>query len=321
MLAIFGGIALETTALAQAVDPVEESLAVLNAQKASATPTPTESDVIPVDPTESPNTAFPNETGGTDTAKSSVGATTRRVPVPTAPPPPPVPAALDLFSAIAAEDQNWINRLLSQGADPNRSFPRPAPAEFTKFYQGTDLFYYLKVEPGLTPLMFAAALGSEPAVSTLLANGAKKGQVTERSKTSALYLASRAGHIGTMQMLMGITPSSPASQYRIHVSLRDQRVVLWKGDKIVLFSKISSGKPSTPTETGKFLVTSKHRDHTSTLFDAKMPYFMRFSCGDFGLHAGDLPGYPASHGCIRMPLRDAREFYKETPIGTLVVVD
>ncbi len=278
------------TGLAQSADPVSESLAILRAQS----PASSSSDPAPARPLPA---------------------------APSIPAKPAPPEPLEIFSAIAAEDATWLAKLLAAGIDPNAPFPRPGPPEFTRFYEGTDLHYYLRTEPGFTPLMFAATIGNAPAVDALLAAGASKGRLTQRSKTSALYLAARAGHIGIMQTLMGITPDSAVAQYKIHVSLRDQRVVLWKGPKIILFSKISSGKTSTPTETGTFLVTSKHKDHTSTLFDAEMPYFMRFSCGDFGLHAGDLPGYPASHGCIRMPLRDAEEFYDATPIGTLVVVD
>ncbi len=285
-------------ATAQTSDPVADSLALLRAQKANEQPAA---------PTTPPPTHH----------QSPI---TNHAPAP-APAPPPRPEPLEIFSAIAAEDATWLARLLAADVDPNQPFPKPGPSDFTQYYAGTDLHYYLRTEPGFTPLMFAATIGNEPAVRTLLEQGASKGRLTDRSKTSALYLAARAGHIGIMQILMGITPDSDVAQYRIHVSLGDQRVVLWKGEKIILFSKISSGKESTPTEPGTYLVTSKHRDHTSTLFDAKMPYFMRFSCGDFGLHAGELPGYAASHGCIRMPLRDAKEFYNATPIGTLVVVD
>ncbi len=298
LLVIWLVVLTATTLRAQSSDPVAESLAAL---RALSTPSPT--------PAQSPVNA----------AEPAPGL--RPQPQPTTPPPPIKPEPLEIFSAIAAEDATWLARLLNTGADPNEAFPRPGPKEFTTYYEGTDLIYYLRVEPGFTPLMFAATIGNEPAVRTLLAAGAEKNRYTERSKTSALYLAARAGHIDIMRILMGITPDSECSRFRIHVSLKDQRVVLWEGDKIILFSKISSGKKSTPTETGTFLITSKHRDHTSTLFDAQMPYFMRFSCGDFGLHAGELPGYPASHGCIRMPLRDAKEFYNATPIGTLVVVD
>jgi lipoprotein-anchoring transpeptidase ErfK/SrfK len=52
----------------------------------------------------------------------------------------------------------------------------------------------------------------------------------------------------------------------------------------------------------------------------EMPYFMRLSCLDFGMHAGYVPNRPASHGCIRLPSEAARKFFSEIPIGTLVTV-
>jgi lipoprotein-anchoring transpeptidase ErfK/SrfK len=51
-----------------------------------------------------------------------------------------------------------------------------------------------------------------------------------------------------------------------------------------------------------------------------MPYFIRLSCLDFGMHAGYVPNYPASHGCIRLPADTARKFFSEVPVGTLVTV-
>jgi hypothetical protein len=56
------------------------------------------------------------------------------------------------------------------------------------------------------------------------------------------------------------------------------------------------------------------------LYPAEMPFFLRLSCGDFGLHMGRLPGYPASHGCIRLPEKSARRLYASVPIGTLVEI-
>ncbi len=64
----------------------------------------------------------------------------------------------------------------------------------------------------------------------------------------------------------------------------------------------------------------KHRQWKSTLYHAPMPLYLRLSCRDFGLHAGELPGYPASHGCIRMKKKDAEEFFSRVPVGTLVVI-
>ena len=68
------------------------------------------------------------------------------------------------------------------------------------------------------------------------------------------------------------------------------------------------------------MITNKERNHRSTIYKVDMPYFMRLSCLDFGMHAGYVPNYPASHGCIRLPSDAARRFFSEIPIGTLVTV-
>ena len=68
------------------------------------------------------------------------------------------------------------------------------------------------------------------------------------------------------------------------------------------------------------LITDKDRNHWSTIYKVEMPYFMRLSCLDFGMHEGVVPNYPASHGCIRLPGDAARKFFAEIPIGTLVTV-
>lgn len=68
-------------------------------------------------------------------------------------------------------------------------------------------------------------------------------------------------------------------------------------------------------------MTNKYKMWKSSLYHAKMPYFLRLSCGDFGLHAGNLPGYPASHGCIRLPADKAQELFTLIPEGTLVEIE
>jgi lipoprotein-anchoring transpeptidase ErfK/SrfK len=67
-------------------------------------------------------------------------------------------------------------------------------------------------------------------------------------------------------------------------------------------------------------VTDKKTFHMSSIYKVKMPFFMRLSCRDFGMHEGYVPDYPASHGCIRLPSEAARKFFKEVPIGTLVTI-
>src|SRR5438552_613805 len=89
---------------------------------------------------------------------------------------------------------------------------------------------------------------------------------------------------------------------------------------IRIFMQCSAGRQGYSTKTGEFVITNKERNHRSTIYHVEMPYFMRLSCLDFGMHAGMVPNYPASHGCIRLPEEAARKFFSEIPIGTLVTV-
>jgi lipoprotein-anchoring transpeptidase ErfK/SrfK len=85
-------------------------------------------------------------------------------------------------------------------------------------------------------------------------------------------------------------------------------------------SNVSSGMRGYRTPTGKFVVTNKARHHTSSIYGSPMPYFQRLSCQAFGFHVGHCPGYPASHGCIRMPQSKARAFFSTTKVGDPVEI-
>src|SRR6476661_2696851 len=85
-------------------------------------------------------------------------------------------------------------------------------------------------------------------------------------------------------------------------------------------SRCSTGRSGYSTKRGEFVITNKERNHRSTIYHVEMPYFMRLSCLDFGMHAGYVPNFPASHGCIRLPEDTARKFFSEIPVGTLVTV-
>jgi lipoprotein-anchoring transpeptidase ErfK/SrfK len=136
---------------------------------------------------------------------------------------------------------------------------------------------------------------------------------------------------------------------RVVVSLPKQRAYLMIGDEIVADSPISSGKRGHGTPSGQFSVMEKDPDHRSNLYGdfvdssgrvvragisakidsapsgthyvgAPMKWFMRLTGGGVGMHVGILPGYPASHGCIRMPSDGAKLFYDNVRIGTPVAV-
>ena len=87
------------------------------------------------------------------------------------------------------------------------------------------------------------------------------------------------------------------------VSLGDQRVTVYDADGKILQAPVSTGRSGYETPAGIYSVIQKKREHYSNLYyDAAMPFMQRITWSGIALHAGALPGYPASHGCIRMPL-------------------
>jgi hypothetical protein len=224
------------------------------------------------------------------------------------------------FEAIASNDKDTLCEMLNDGMDPNAELPFPVPVEFQKRFSDGLLRYYVSGERGFTGLMLATALGNHTFVKILLLAGADPWKLTKRHKTYALWLAAKYKNIDIMRSLMGIGPGHPSEAFRITISLSTQSASLWRNGKIILATPISSGTSSHPTPRGRYLVTNKYRYWKSTLYPARMPFFLRLSCGDFGLHMGALPGYPASHGCIRLPERSARQLYASVPVGTLVEI-
>jgi L,D-transpeptidase catalytic domain len=167
-------------------------------------------------------------------------------------------------------------------------------------------------------LMLAAGLGQESYVRALLDVGADRNRATKYNKMLALYIAAETGQWRCTQILLGGGPSP--DQLRLEISLASQRVALIKDGVPVFHTECSTGRRGYSTRTGQFVITDKERNHRSTIYHVEMPYFMRLSCLDFGMHAGMVPNYPASHGCIRLPSDAARKFFSEIPIGTLVTV-
>src|SRR6266513_2197335 len=135
---------------------------------------------------------------------------------------------------------------------------------------------------------------------------------------------------------------------KIVVHVREQRAYFYKGRRLVGESTVSTGKRGFDTPPGRYHVIEKDKNHVSsefgdyvnaggevvksnidvrkdaqphgTHFDgARMPYFMRFN-GGYGMHAGYVPRFRASHGCIRLPPRMARHFFENTPDDAPVIV-
>ncbi|MFN3655763.1 MAG: L,D-transpeptidase [Pseudolabrys sp.] len=105
------------------------------------------------------------------------------------------------------------------------------------------------------------------------------------------------------------------------VSIKSQQVTLYDADGWILRAPVSTGVKGRETPAGIFAVIEKERDHRSTMYDdAWMPHMQRITWNGIALHGGPLPGYAASHGCIRMPYGFAEKLYDKTWIGMRVIV-
>jgi lipoprotein-anchoring transpeptidase ErfK/SrfK len=147
-------------------------------------------------------------------------------------------------------------------------------------------------------------------------------------------------------VLQSVTPDNA----HVLVSISKQRAYLMTGDQVAIDSPISSGKRGHTSPTGRFSILEKDKDHHSNIYGdykdskgrtvrggisahidsapsgthfvgASMKWFMRLTGEGVGMHVGILPGYPASHGCIRMPEPAAALFYSHVKVGTPAVVE
>ena len=109
---------------------------------------------------------------------------------------------------------------------------------------------------------------------------------------------------------------------KVVVDLLQQLFYVYRGDKLVGVATISSGKTGKETPLGLWKVFRKQVKGFSRKYDnAPMPYMQMYDEKGIAFHAGKNPGYPASHGCVRLPLEFAQKVYKLTKIGTEVIVE
>ncbi len=174
------------------------------------------------------------------------------------------------------------------------------------------------------------------------------------TNSSAQYLTT-GGQVVTKKSSVGMADTvsywdgdGVSGSPSITIDLQQQKAFFYKGGNLVGVSMISSGREGFDTPSGNFKITQKSKNHASNLYGdyvdgsgnvvvsnigvktdskplgttfrgAPMPYFMRIH-GGVGMHAGFLPGFAASHGCIRMPERMAQIFFVNVSHGTRVRV-
>lgn len=114
---------------------------------------------------------------------------------------------------------------------------------------------------------------------------------------------------------------APAGPLTVVISLPQQRAYVFRNGVQIGAAAVSTGRKGYETPTGVFKILEKDTDHRSNLYDdAPMPFMLRLTWGGVALHAGNDPGRPQSHGCIRLPLAFARSLFDAVPLGSQVIV-
>jgi hypothetical protein len=144
--------------------------------------------------------------------------------------------------------------------------------------------------------------------------------------TGDLGSPSHVGHrshrrSGTEEASKPEPPKQPSGPLLLAISIGNQKVTVYDNGSPVAVSSVSTGMPGHPTPMGVFSVIQKQRWHHSNIYSgAPMPYMQRITWSGVALHAGVVPGHPASHGCIRLPERFAVRLWGMTKVGARVII-
>jgi L,D-transpeptidase catalytic domain len=128
-------------------------------------------------------------------------------------------------------------------------------------------------------------------------------------------------HVPPEQTTEGAVPRSAGEPIMAIVSIKSQKVTIYDAPGWILRAPVSTGTTGRETPAGVFSVLEKDKDHRSSLYDdARMPHMLRITWNGIALHGGPLPGYAASHGCVRMPFGFAEKLFDKVRIGTRVII-
>jgi len=223
--------------------------------------------------------------------------------------------------SVARGDVPMVRLLLKHGADPNAFFNSELSEEFMEEIESDGVIRWgLRNSKRISPIMMASDAGNCEMAKALIEHGADLTHSTSVGKARMwpLTFATRRKDVAMMQTIL--RKGEPQRDFKIKIDLSEQRAYVYREGKLEMKTRVSTGKKGYRTEVGRYVITNKYKDWTSTLYDASMPYFQRFSGGDFGIHVGNCPGYAASHGCIRMPWKQAKQLFKMTQRGDLVEI-
>jgi hypothetical protein len=153
-----------------------------------------------------------------------------------------------------------------------------------------------------------------------LANSGSPTLAQGAPKSAQLELAKQAEKLKPGQWIWK-PEIAPAGPILVYVDLTRQLATVYRNGVRIGVSTISSGRPGYETPTGVFTILEKNVEHISHKYnDAPMPYQERLTWGGVALHAGGLPGYPESHGCVHLPLAFSKILFGAMPMGGTVVI-
>ena len=156
--------------------------------------------------------------------------------------------------------------------------------------------------------------------AALLLLGVSEARAQGARTSSAIELARQADQLkpGEWVWAPEIAPDGPITVY---IDLSRQIATIYRNGVRIGVSTVSSGKPGHETPTGVFTILQKDAKHRSSTYNnAPMPFQQRLTWDGVALHAGGLPGYPESHGCVHLPYEFARLLFGETPMGGTVII-
>lgn len=224
--------------------------------------------------------------------------------------------------AVARLDLPLVRAMLENGANPNIPFNDYPSEEFLEQVASPNIAKSaMRSSRSFAPIALASDAGNVEIAKLLLDYGAKTDTYTRGGRYNywaPISWAARRADIPMMQTLLGRNPDNISRRAKIDLS--QQRAWVYEGDEQIYSTRVSTGKAGHRTKTGKFVITNRYRHWNSTIYGSSMPYFQRFSCGDFGFHQGNVPGYPASHGCVRVPYGNVRKLWSLLSLGDPVTI-
>jgi len=220
--------------------------------------------------------------------------------------------------AIANRTTDVAIALIKAGINLESEERTPARTEFREKFDSATFRYHLQVDSRIRPLMMAAAQRNHDVAQALMDAGAK-GNAYSRKYLFAASIGAWYKDVKLQQIcLLGKVPNPQPR--KVVVDLSSQTVTLYEDGVATFSTPCSTGRSGYRTPPGEYVISDKHRHHNSSIYGSSMPFFQRFSFGAFGLHQGHLPGYPASHGCIRLTYSGAQTLFGKLKVGDLAVI-